>query len=247
MPIFDTTHLTSHTLIGSHYGYSGTRIGHLGATEYTLVAIAADVSGSVRGFKDRIEACIQTTVRACRRAPRADNLMLRLLEFDSQVTELHGFKPLIECKPADYKTCLSIGGTTALFDASHNAISSVADYGRDLVKNGLSANAIVFVITDGGDNASTLTAGSVRDAVRDAITGEAIESMVTVLVGVNVQSTNTARALMDFSSTAGFDHYLELDKADEATLARLADFLSRSIAAQSNVLGSGGPSQILTF
>ncbi|MEZ4317678.1 MAG: hypothetical protein R3F61_09240 [Myxococcota bacterium] len=247
MPIFDQNGLTSRILAGNHYGYSGMRIDRLGASEYTLVAIAADVSGSVVAFKDEIEACIQETVRACRHAPRADNLMLRLLAFDDHLTEIHGFKPLVECKPSDYKGALAIGGCTALYDGAHNAIAAVTDYGRDLVQNGLSANAIVFVITDGSDNASTLTARSVKDAVQDAVADESVESVVTVLVGVNVQQPNLAQALLDFSAAAGFDHYLELDRADAATLARLADFLSRSIAAQSQVLGSGGPSQVLTF
>ncbi|MCB9673900.1 MAG: hypothetical protein H6737_02225 [Alphaproteobacteria bacterium] len=247
MPIFDKTGLTSRILAGNHYGYSGMRIDRLGASEYTLVAIAADVSGSVSAFKAEIEACIQETVRACRHSPRADNLMLRLVAFDDALTEVHGFKPLIECKPADYKGALTIGGTTALYDAAHNAVASVTDYGRDLVQNGLSANAIAFVITDGGDNASTLTARSVKDAIAAAVSDEAVESIVTVLVGVNVSEPGLAKSLMDFSAAAGFDHYLELDKADAATLARLADFLSRSIAAQSKVLGSGGPSQVLTF
>jgi len=247
MPIFDPTDLSSRILTGSHYGYSGTRIGRLGASEYTLVAIAADVSGSVHAFKAEIEACIQETVRACRQAPRADNLMLRLVEFDDSLNELHGFKPLIECKPADYAGLLNVGGCTALYDAAHNAVASVSDYGRDLVDNGLSANAIVFVITDGGDNASTLTPQSVREAVDEAITDESIESVITVLVGVNVRSPQLAQALMDVSAAVGFDHYLELDRADATTLARLADFLSRSIAAQSQVLGSGGASQVLSF
>ncbi|MCA9573153.1 MAG: hypothetical protein KC656_35200, partial [Myxococcales bacterium] len=85
MPRFDTTDLTTHTLVGSTYGYSGTRIDRLGATEMTLVAIAADTSGSVHPFKREIEACIQEAVRACRQAPRADNLMLRLVQFADTV------------------------------------------------------------------------------------------------------------------------------------------------------------------
>lgn len=245
MPIFDD--LTSRILPGSPYAYSGTRVDRLGATEMTLVAIAADRSGSVQAFRTEIEAAIQETVRACRQAPRADNLMLRLTTFEGALTEVHGFKPLIDCRPGDYVGCVKAGGSTALYDAAHNAVASVTAYGRDLVAHGLSANAIVFVLTDGEDNGSTLTARSVRDAVQEAVADEAVESVITVLVGVNVADPRLAAALMDFSTTAGFDHYLELADADASTLARLADFLSRSIVAQSTVLGSGAPSSVLTF
>lgn len=241
MPLFDD--LTSRALPGSHYGYSGTRIDRLGASEYTLVAIATDASGSVGAFQSEIEACIKATMEACRQAPRADNLMLRITQFDSRLTELQGFAPLHTLKAPR----LSIGGATALYDAAVNAVASVTDYGRDLVSNGLSANAIVFVITDGEDNASTLTPASVADAVRAAVADEHLESVLTVLIGVNVAQPRLAKALMAFSASAGFDHYLELAKADAGTLARLADFLSRSIAAQSQVLGTGGPSRVLTF
>lgn len=247
MPLFTTTDLTAHTLSGSSYGYSGTRIDRLGATEFTLVAIAADASGSVGPFKTQIERCVQETVSACRSAPRADNLMLRLVQFDSRLDELHGFRPLLDCAVDRYAGCLSPGGCTALYDATHNAVASVTAYGRDLVEQGLSANAIVFVITDGEDNSSQMTAGSVRDAILDAVRSEYIESVLTVLVGVNVKEPRLAQSLLSFSTSAGFDHYLELDDADASTLARLADFLSRSIQAQSQVLGSGGASQVLTF
>ena len=39
----------------------------------------------------------------------------------------------------------------------------------------------------------------------------------------------------------------EIEKADAASLARLADFVSRSISTQSRALGSGSTSQSLTF
>ena len=41
------------------YGFSATRIADLGAAEYTLVAIAADASGSVSALRRRIERCMR--------------------------------------------------------------------------------------------------------------------------------------------------------------------------------------------
>ena len=48
MPLFDTQDLTSKVLAGNHYGYSGMRIDRLGASEYTLVGIAAVLSDNPR-------------------------------------------------------------------------------------------------------------------------------------------------------------------------------------------------------
>lgn len=238
MPVFDTDNLMKRALVGSAYGFSGTRIEDLGASEYTLVTIVCDDSGSVAGFRKDMEACIAHIVKACQRSPRSDNLMLRLVSFDDTLREVHGFKPLGECHPGDYSGFLTSGGTTALYDASVNSISAMTAYGKDLSDHGFAANGIVFVITDGGDNASTATASMVGDVLSQAVTGEQIESMVSVLVGVNV-SSNCSQYLMDFSAKAGFSQYIEIDRANANTLAGLANFASRSVAAQSVMLGTG--------
>ncbi len=39
MPLLNDSTLQQNSLAGGHYGYSGTRIEHLGATEYTIVTV----------------------------------------------------------------------------------------------------------------------------------------------------------------------------------------------------------------
>ncbi len=238
---------SSHHINGSHYGFSATRIEILGATEYTLVAIAADVSGSVAAFEQEIENCIQQIVHACRHSPRADNLMLRTVSFDNHLEEIHGYKPLTECPPDSYRGCLRAGGMTALYDAAHNVVESATLYGKDLSDNDFDVNAIVFVITDGLDNDSSQTARQVKQALARAVRSEALESVISVLVGVNIQDKQISQQLQAFRKAAGFTQYVELQQANAQTLAKLADFVSRSISAQSQALGTGGASQSLTF
>jgi uncharacterized protein YegL len=247
MPIIIDDPLDVQTLPTSHYGYSATRIDSLGATEYTLVTIVCDVSGSTSPFTSEMEKTIKSIVRACKFSPRVDNLLVRLVEFDDTLDELHGFKLLESVNEGDYDRVLRGGGTTALYDAAENAISATAHYGDTLAQNDFSANAIVFVMTDGGDNASTHTKKSVKAALAKAVTGESLESIVSVLIGVNVSDQHTSQALMRFYKDAGFTQYVELEDADAKTLARLADFVSRSISAQSQSLGTGGSSKALVF
>ncbi|TNF28661.1 MAG: VWA domain-containing protein [Deltaproteobacteria bacterium] len=240
MPILDPNKsMTLHTVTGSRYGFSATRVDQLGASEWTLVAIVCDVSGSVGAFQKEMEAAIQSIVEACRLSPRADHLMLRTVAFDDRVREVHGFKPLSDCHPKDYDGALAIGGTTALYDAAHNAVAATVQYGSTLAKRGMAVNAILFVITDGGDNASTVDAGAVKHAIAHAVKSEALESVQTMLIGVDVDTSGVGAYLMDFSAKAGFDHYLGLADATPRTLAGLADFVSQSIAAQSMYLGTG--------
>lgn len=241
--------MQNHAIAGSGYGYSGKRIGDLGASEYTLVVIAVDVSGSVHSFGSGIEDALKSVVQSCRHSPRADNLLLRVVLFNHDISELHGFKPLTECNVGDYTGSIRPGGGTALYDASHNVIESASRYGRDLVAQKYDANAITFVITDGNENGnSTLTVKQVAEALDTAVTDESLESMRAVLLGVNVDaSSGTSRTLEAFRTEAGFDQYIAIGDATEAKLAKLADFVSRSISSQSQALGTGGPSQSLTF
>jgi hypothetical protein len=239
--------LRKHAIVGSHYGFSAARVDQLGAAEYTLVTIAADVSGSVSSFKSDIERCIREVVEACRRSPRVDNLMLRLVAFDDKLHELHGFKPLSECHPNDYKSCLTIGGYTSLYDAALNGVSAIASYGTTLHDADFDVNGILFVITDGCDNGSKHSAKDLKHAVRGALGSEELESLVTVLVGVNVGQSNVSKELQRICKEAAIDQYIEIAKATAAKLAKLASFVSRSIAAQSKALGSGQASHSLTF
>jgi hypothetical protein len=245
MPIF-TSPVQSHTTADG-FGFSAVKVEHLGAAEYTLALIIADTSGSIWGSEKHVERCIVDVVTACRTSPRVDNLMLRLVTFDTTLSEVHGFRPLVQCNAADYAGCIEPGGGTALFDATANALASATKYGEQLHDAGLECNAIVVVITDGLDTSSRLRARSVGAALRDAVSSEALDGIRSILVGVNVQSATVGRALDGFRKGAGFDQYVEVDRADAATLARLADFIARSISAQSPALGGAMISRSLVF
>lgn len=247
MPILNDDTMEQVALPQSHYGYSATRIEDLGATEYTVATIICDVSGSTAPFLADIEATVKRIVRACKFSPRADNLMVRLVEFDTTLRELHGFKLLESINENDYTGALQSGGATSLYDASVNAVAATTDFGEQLARNDFSANAIVFVLTDGDDNSSTWTKQDVRNALAQAVASEALESIVSILVGVNVQDARLSQFLMELYRDAGFTQYVEMADAKPETLARLADFVSKSIAAQSKSLGTGAGSAALVF
>ena len=228
----------------STFGFSAVDINSLGATEYTLVGLVVDCSGSVSGFRKEEEAAIKEIVAACRKSPRADNLMLRYTLFDSRVMENHGFKLLMNCNPSDYDGTIPSGGATALFDAAVDGVDALARYGDQLQKNDMNANAILFIITDGANCAGTMTANEVKKAVDRARKSEHLESITTILIGVNLDP-NVSGLLADFVRDAGLDQFVNIGDANQKTLARLAAFVSKSISSTSQALGTGGPSQTL--
>lgn len=246
MPRFtDSTALNSQTIGGTNYGFSATRIEDLGATEYTLGLVVIDVSGSTISDRPDMERALQEIVKACRHNPRADNMMLRVVLFDHTVAEFHGFKPLPACNDADYAAgCLGLsGGSTALYDAAYNAIKSATQYGRELTAKDFDVNAVVFVITDGENNAGAATRKMVKEALEEGVKGECLESLNSILIGIGGDQ-NYFQALQ---TECGFTQFVALPGADAKTLARLGAFISKSISSTSQALGTGGPSQSLTF
>lgn len=231
----------------SAYGFSAVGVENLGATEYTLVTLAVDKSGSVAGFRKEMEACIKEIAEACRKSPRADNLLLRVLIFDDSLVETHGFKLLSDINPTDYDGILRSGGMTALSDATVNALDAARTYGKDLIDNDFDVNGIMFVITDGLDNRSTNTPKQAKELIEKIRREETLGSFLSILIGVNIQDKYVKNGLATFEVEVGFDQYIELNNAKANTLAKLAKFVSRSISSQSQSLATGQPSQSLTF
>ncbi|PJF37733.1 MAG: hypothetical protein CUN55_20580, partial [Phototrophicales bacterium] len=114
MPIIDEN-LVQHNLQGSAYNYSAAKIEDLGASEYTLVCIVSDVSSSVTDYKQEMENCLKEIIKSCKFSPRADNLMVRHVQFASKQNETHGYRPLENCHLNDYDGVLNIGGMTSLY------------------------------------------------------------------------------------------------------------------------------------
>ena len=237
--------METHQMGASNFSFSAKRIGELGASEYTLALLVIDCSPSIEGFTDEMEQVVKEVAKACRRSPRADNLMLRVVTFNSTVDEFHGFKPLSECNEDDYDGCIQTKGLTALYDATYNGIQSMVQYGRDLTEQDFDVNGAVFVITDGLDNRSKLTRDMVKSAMKEAVKAESMESIISVLIGVNASQLRDY--LKAFSDESGFTQYVEIADANEKTLAKLGQFISKSISSQSQALGTGGPSQSLSF
>ena len=248
MPKLNDETMDAVSLPNNSFGYSATRLESLEAFEYTLVTLVVDRSGSVQGYQSSMEDCIKEVIGACKMSPKADNLMLRAVLFDDKLEELHGYKLLQNCNLDDYTGCIEPRGLTALYDATKASIDATIDYARDLTDNDYSVNSIVIIITDGWDNRSSFTPNSVQESLASAVKTESMESIRTILVGVDTMSDPQLSAkLQEFRKTANIDQYEDIANANAKSLAKLADFISKSISAQSQALGSGGPSKPISL
>lgn len=238
--------LPSFALPGSNYGYTGLRIDELTSFENTICTGLLDESGSTNSFARQMELCVKEIVKSLRMSPRGDNLIYRHCHFGTNFREVHGFLPLSQLNEDMYDGCYQNGGTTALYDSCDNVIRATQDYAAKQAALRYTCNGIIFIITDGQDLGSTLRESDVKKSLEQAIQSETLESLMTILIGVN-DDARIQQSLQSFSQNCNFTQYVKISDASEKTLAKLANFISKSVQAQSQHLGSGGPSQPLTF
>lgn len=249
MPKFNINDETTVPKVGNYFKFSGANISNLGSTEYTLVSVAVDSSGSVSPFALLLNDALKSAIEACKQSPRANNLLLRVTTFDNSVKEFHGFKEFKDVNLSDYdNVILNPYGATALRDAGVDGLDAIVVQAKDLYDADYTANGIFIQITDGDDNSSSFTAGKLQKVVEAAIQSESLESVRRILVGVNPnKSSNLSAYLTKYKDDAGFDQYIEIEDTSAKAFAKLADFISKSISTQSTALGSGGASQAITF
>ena len=233
--------------IGGGFKFSHIRTEQLGASEYTLVTIAVDRTGSVGGFEKELSKCIIASIDSCRKSPRAENLLIRVILFSDYlpngVQEIHGFKRLQDIDPKEYEN-IDTGGGTPLYDAAYSAVAATNEYAKILYNDDFSSNGIVIIITDGCDNASVMSPKAVHDEIQKGIKGEFIESNIVLLIGINAAQYKTL--LERFQLEAKIDKYIDAGDATPSKLAKLAEFIAQSVSSQSQALGTGGPSQTIS-
>ena len=169
------------------------------------------------------------------------------------IDELHGFKELHNIDITGYQR-FRPDGMTSLFDATYDAVGATLDYSKRLMDQDFDVNGAVYIITDGLDNRSTLGPVQIKESIDDAMAKEnVIESMLTILIGLNDPNASdswkreVSDALDEFKDEAGLTEFVDVGDATPGKLAKLAGFVSQSVSSQSQVLGSGVPSQPITF
>lgn len=226
------------------FAFTGARFDKLGASHYTLATIGIDVTGSVAGFEKQLRDMAIMAVESCKKSPMSDNILVRLFTFSSMfqngINEIHGFKPLADIDTSLYPDFIA-GGFTPLNDASYSGQGSTNVYAEQLAKSDYGVNGIYYCVTDGGENDSVATARMVQEEFKKAVVGEVLESMVTILVGIN--TTQCGAILQQYQADTGMTQYIDAGDATPSKLAKIAGHISQSVSSQSQALGSGGPSQ----
>lgn len=227
-----------------NFAFSAASLDSLEAVEYTLVGICIDKSLSIEGFAPEMEQALKSVVESCSKSPRSDNLLVRIVTFDQTVDEYHGFKELNKCHLTDYDGMLTrLGRATALYDGMVNGLNAMNKYAKDLNDSDYSVNGIAIFITDGLNNYSTATPSTIKAILDDAVGEGKLESLVSILVGVNTADAGVAQGLKSLADQLEIE-FVDIANANATSLAKLAQFISKSISSQSKALNSGQSAQV---
>jgi len=253
--------MQSFTFDPSHFGFGGqSKVfsamdpNNLGATSYTLITILVDCSSSVAGFANLLSKAVESAIQGAARSPQAANMMVRMVTFADRVKETFGFKELMDVTSGDYAGAIAPYGCTALNDAIVDACSATLAYGKSLTEKGFLVNAVLFVLTDGEENASRENMQGAQTALSSAKAAKlnpeirVLESLQSVLVGVNVDpSTSTSSYLDNYKGSVGIDNYIAAGDASPATMAKIGHFVASQSISQSKALGTGSASKLLSI
>ena len=242
MPLFDDT-MDEKTIPGnSNFQYSGTRPDNLEEDNYTLVTVAVDFSYSTFDFAKFLRAMLIACIDACKKNPRNRNIMLRVISFNEDVSEIHGFKPLNLISSDDYDE-FEPNGCTALYDAVFSAVGATLDYSKTLYENEVdSINAICFIITDGLNNRGVTTPKMIKDKIQKALKSEELSSLTTVLIQLKDPSNldpEVERLLKQFREDADISAFIDVNDVTPEVLAKLGRIISKSISSVSQSLQTG--------
>lgn len=242
----------------SNFQFSAVGVNQLAniASEFTIATIVCDSSGSVVKWKDELERCLKVIHASCKKNPHADNVLLRATQFSDNLSEIFGFRPLNDVKESDFDGCVHIGGCTSLFRSTLEAIEATQSMAEVLDNQEYTCNGVVYVLTDGEDNASRgISPQDIKKALDDVRRKEKLISLAIILVGLGYDEGTTVAYLDRFKKDAEINQFVDLTdlfkkNSPQQALAKLAGWVSRSISATSKALVTGNStasSSLLTF
>jgi uncharacterized protein YegL len=194
-----------------------------------------DTSSSVHAYVKELNSAINDFTVRMQKSHAAPNLFVSMVEFNDDVTVTSGFRPISEIQPIDLAS--RIGGYTALYKACDVSLKNAIDYRKDLEQAGVNCKTLLFIITDGEDNASgSVTAADVKAKIDTLMQEERnLFSFESILFGVgNANTFEAAQKDMGIHKLAQVG-----TTADE--IRKMINFISSSITNVSTGQGMSAP------
>lgn len=203
----------------------------LDVADATLVSVVVDMSGSMSSFEKPVCDAFNAMLDALAGAKAATAILVSLWAFSDSAKLLSSYEP-VERKPRLVPAVYTPGGSTALHDATLAAMTGLMTYGQRLFDEGVPTKRVLFVLSDGDDNASKATAAEVRAAASALCRQEAY-----TLAYAGFGTTDARRQ----ADALGFPHVVS-SSSSAAELRRIFRQLSQSVlrVSQGTAPAAGG-------
>ena len=185
-----------------------------------------DTSGSIVDYVKELNAAFNDFTETMQKSHIAPKLFVSIVEFSDVVRVASGFQPISSIPKMNFGK--KLGGATKLYDGVLSGVKNALDYRSNLENSGIETKTLIFVITDGGDNASQnpphvvkMLFDQLRADERSAFT------FTSILFGVgNAQEFEAAYRDM------GIDHLARIGTSG-AEIKKMIGFISQSISSVS--------------
>lgn len=195
--------------------------------EETINAVfVIDVSPSISSYEADLNNAFNDFVQTMQQSHIHDRLFTSIVEFDDMVRVRSGFQPIINVPVTNFR---AQGSGTALYDAVAAGIKNAMDYRTSLEQTGINVKTLVFVITDGQDNSSSVSPKAIKATLDGILASEANAfSFTTILFGVGPQSY-----FQSAKDQMGFQHMAVVGNTGKE-IKKMISFISSSISKSSS-------------
>lgn len=212
-------------------GAQGAEVDDLVSDEVTLFVRVIDVTGSMEPHANAVILAANEQLDALAGSKAADTILMSTWLFNEKPRVLHGYLPLNQVTRLD-ASIYHPNGTTALFDATLGAFSSVVAYGQQLRNQGIRTKVVVVVITDGDDNDSSASIGQVAAVSIDLLSQE-----IYTLALVGFQAYGNRVDFVEVAKGMGFPEKNVLTSSSSASDIRHAmGTVSKSVIRASQTM-----------
>jgi uncharacterized protein YegL len=187
---------------------------------------AIDISPSISSYVNHLNHAFSDFITTMQKSHVADRLMVSVLTFNDKVAVQTGFQPILQLQPTAFKPS---GGGTALYDATLLALQNAVQYRQNLEASGVNTKTLLFVITDGEDNSSKVTAQKVKTELEGVLAKESNAfSFTSVLFGVG-----SAASFQKAQQEMGIQLLAQVGTSGDE-IKKMIGFISQSISKTAN-------------
>lgn len=223
--------------------------------KYTLVGITTDQSGSIYGVRGDLFAMNEAIDRDLKAGAGKHTIIVRRTaftdHFPNNVREQHGFLPALAVDANTHFPIVNSHGEyggTPLADGAMETILAAKEQAMQLINiQGVPlVNIALAILTDGGETGSRYTPADIKAAIEQILAEGEIESIVTILVGVNCPVGSYHRQKLEaFQQAAGLTKFIPFDEMKPGMFGQVVRVISQTFTSTSQALGSGGPSKFV--